>query len=137
MKSKVIIFAVAALGFASCNSETQEQKQLRQLVEERNKDICPKEISFGIMLDSITYNDNQVSYHTTVEGGLADFKVLREEEDKVKDIIYNVVIQGDSPEIKQEIDLCHQAGSKIVFVFTNSGGDTYALTIDPAEYADK
>ncbi len=131
-KIKILFICFATTILASCGS-SEAQKNLREEVEKAKVNF-PIHISEGITIDSIDYTSDMVTYYTNVTGDLIQLKTLREESDAIDRLIYEALKNSDSPEIREQLEMCKKADAKIVFVFSNPAGDTFDITIDPKEF---
>lgn len=126
-----VIALLLSILLTGCAGEAETR--LRKAVDETAA-RCPLNVAEGVTLDSIEYANDMVTYYTTVANGVLQIQTLKDETDMVRTLVVEAIRSADSPEISEQLQMCADAGATIVMAFTDRMGDTFDLSINPADY---
>lgn len=126
-----IIALLLSVIITGCAGEAESR--LRKAVDETAAK-CPVKVAEGVTLDSIDYVNDMVTYYTTVTNGMLQIQTLKDETDMIRSLVVEAIRSSDSPEINEQLQMCADAGATIVMAFTDRMGDTFDLSINPADY---
>lgn len=126
-----IIALLLSVIMTGCAGEAESR--LRKAVDETAAK-CPVKVAEGVTLDSIDYVNDMVTYYTTVTNGMLQIQTLKDETDMIRSLVVEAIRSSDSPEINEQLQMCADAGATIVMAFTDRMGDTFDLSINPADY---
>lgn len=128
-----VIALVASVLLTGCANEAENK--LRKAVDETAAQ-CPINVAPGVTIDSIDYADDMVTYYTSVNNGMLQIQTLKDETDMVRTLVVEAIRGSDSPEIREQLKICAEAGASIVMAFTDRIGDTFDIRINPNDYID-
>lgn len=126
-----IIALLLSVIMTGCAGEAESR--LRKAVDETAAK-CPVKVAEGVTLDSIDYVNDMVTYYTTVTNGMLQIQTLKDETDMIRSLVVEAIRSSDSQEINEQLQMCADAGATIVMAFTDRMGDTFDLSINPADY---
>ncbi len=133
LKLNVIALA-SSIMLAGCASEAENK--LKKAVEKSAAE-CPIHIADGVTIDSIEYANDMVTYYSNISNGYLQIPVLRDETDQIRHLIVQGITASDSPEIREQLQMCADAGATIVMAFSDRMGNTYDVRINPTDYIEK
>lgn len=126
MKTKVIYLMICVMAMlASCSQSAQDA--LRKECEAANKEL-PANLGAGMSINSVKYVNDEVVYEVSFN---EDTLPLSNPEvfDLVQENMRSTVNDSTDPDMLKMVDLCRQAGAKIVFVYNSNQGNSYRFDI--------
>ncbi len=129
-----VVALMSSILLTGCAGEAENK--LKKAVE-KSAEQCPVKVAEGVTIDSIEYSNDMVTYYSSVANGYLQIPVLKDESDQIRHLIVQAISSSESPEIREQLQLCADAGACIVMAFTDRMGNTYDLRINPADYIQK
>lgn len=126
----LLTVAAIAIMLPSCGSEAQ--RRVDTMVEEQNAS-CPIEIYGGVAVEKVSRSGDMVVYDVKVDEHL-QVRQLSENSEAARSLVADAIAGSDSPEVREELEACRDAGVKMKYLLTDEKGDTFSIVIDPADY---
>lgn len=126
----LLTVAAIAIMLPSCGSEAQ--RRVDTMVEEQNAS-CPIEIYGGVAVEKVSRSGDMVVYDVKVDEHL-QVRQLSENSEAARSLVADAIAGSDSPEVREELEACRDAGVKMKYLLTDEKGDTFSIVIDSADY---
>lgn len=119
-----LISAAILLTLCGCSRQMNFDERCQKEAEMQTKKVCPKVITPGITLDSITFDTKQrtMQYHYTMEGGYDDTATIAKGK--------NDFVKALGNQIKNSIELKKYKDNGIAFRYTYTSKSTKKILID-------
>ena len=124
IKLSPLISAAILLTLYGCSRQMNFDERCRKEAQMQTKKVCPKVITPGITLDSITYDTKNriMQYHYTMEGGYDDTTTIAKGK--------NDFVKALGNQIRNSIDLKKYKDNGIGFRYTYTSKSTKKTLID-------
>lgn len=127
------VLLLLAAGMVSCRQNSFDEQCTEQAADFTEKQ-CPKKISEGVVLDSMTYSKalRCITYHYTMSGKLDDAKLVQGNSNMIHDGLRSTI--ANSVELKRAKDA--GVNFRYVYVSASTRKPLASITLTKKDYSE-